>query len=356
MTEDRTLEIPTDGDAPVDPLNYLWQPYLPFGNLAILDGDPGVGKTYVALDLAARLTAGSPMPDGCPPPCPRGLGVVIANGDDVIEDTLLPRFLAAGGVRERLSFFGGLSRRQRTARVAEFPRDLPALVARIKKMQSVGLVIIDPISTLFPGVPGNNVEAVRRALAPFARIAAVTGIVFLFVRHLNKSDRGKSLYRGCGSIGYAAAVRTVLVAGRHPDDPDRAVLSMEKVNHGPRGRSLCYRIGEREGGVGVVWDGPSNLTAEDLCRLRAEPDGASRRTERWLHDLLSAGPVPAARVEAEAEAAGIGFATLRSVKKKLGVESRKVTKGGKTWWEWGFPESELPALPALGDLPPLPPI
>ena len=356
MTEDKTLEIPTDGDAPVEPLHYLWRPYLTFGNLAILDGDPGVGKTYVALDLAARLTAGLSMPDGFPSPCPRGLGVIIVNGDDVIEDTLLPRFLAAGGVRERLSFFGGLSRRQRNARVAEFPRDLPALVARIKKLQSVGLVIIDPISTLFPRVPANNVEAVRRALAPFARIAAVTGVVFLFVRHLNKSEGGKSLYRGCGSIGFAAAARTVLVAGRHPDDPDRAVLSMEKVNNGPRGRSLCYRIGEREGGVGVVWEGPSNLTAEDLCRLRADPDGPNRRTERWLHDLLAAGPVPAARVEAAADDAGLGFATLRSLKKKLGVESRKVTRDGKTWWEWVFPESDLTPLPPLGDLPPLPPM
>jgi hypothetical protein len=356
MTDDDTLEIPTDGDAPVDAVDFLWRPYLAFGSLAVLDGDPGVGKTYVTLDLAARLTAGRPMPDGSPPPNPAGYRVIIANGDDVVEDTLLPRFLAAGGVRERVSFFGGLSRRRRTARVAEFPRDLSALVQRIRKLHPVGLVIIDPISAHFPTLAANNHEAVRRALAPFARVAAVTGACFLFVRHLNKSDRGKSLYRGCGSIGIAAAGRSLLVAGRHPDDPDRAVLAMEKVNHGPRGRSLGYRIAEREGGVGVIWDGPSNLTAEDLCRLKAEDDGPSRRAERWLYDLLLNGAVPAARVEAEAEAAGIGFATLRTVKKKLGVESRKVTEGGKTRWEWGFPESELEALPPLGDLPPLPPL
>lgn len=348
MTEvDDPLVIPTDGDTPADRVEWLWPPYLSRGSLLLLDGDPGVGKSYITLDLAARLTAGQPMPDGSPSPAPQGCRVLVANGDDVVEETLLPRFLAAGGVRQRISFFGGLSRRRPRARVAEFPRDFTPLVNRIRQLQPVGLAVFDPFSVLFPRVAMSSDQAVREALSPFARLASITGVCFLFVRHLNKTGGWKSLYRGSGSIGLSAAVRTSLLAGRHPDDPDRAILSMPKANLGPRGQSLCYRIGEREGGVGVVWEGPTNLTADDLCRLKASESSPGQRAERWLKDLLANGPMPATRVEADAQAVGIGYATLRAMKKKLGVESRRVSRDGRVEWEWVWPVDGLTPLEPL---------
>ena len=344
MMDDPTLDIPTDGEFAIEPLDWLWEPYLTRGSLAVLDGDPGVGKTFVALDLAARLTANVPWPDGRPPL--GGCRVILANGDDVIEQTLLPRFLAAGGVRERVSFFGGVSRR-RLFRVAEFPRDFDTLCHRMAVRRPVGLVVIDPLSAFFPSLSTAGDATVRRTLAPFTRQAAVAGTTFFFVRHVTKTLVGRSLYRGCGSIGIAAAARTVFYAGRHPDDPSRFVLSVAKSNLGPPVPSLCYRIAERPGGVGVVWEGPSDLTAEDLCLVRPASDGAVRRAERWLRDRLANGPVPAAQAEADAAAAGLGVTTLRAAKKKLGVGSRRVTRDGRAEWEWVGPETALPPLQLL---------
>src|SRR5688572_6393789 len=109
------------GSAPVP----LWGPYLTFGSVAVLDGDPGVGKSFLALDLAARLTAGKPMPDGQPcPDRPGGHHVMIVNAEDNVDTTLIPRFLAAGGALDRLTFFGGL-RNGKRSRPARFPDDGP---------------------------------------------------------------------------------------------------------------------------------------------------------------------------------------------------------------------------------------
>jgi hypothetical protein len=344
---DDDLVIPVSVDDPPVAIDWLWEPYLTAGTVAVLDGDPGVGKSFLTLDLAARLSAGLPMPDGKPPPA-ADCRVLVASAEDVIEDTVVPRFLAAGGVLDRLTVFGGLSRRRRTARPAQFPRDFNALCRQLTRPPWCALAVLDPMMALFPAtVAVNNDQAVREVLGPFARVAAMTGTCFLFVRHLNKTGGRKSLYRGSGSIGIVGTARNQLVAGAHPDDPDRRVLAGPKINLGPRGPSLGYRLGEREGGFGVIWEGPTNLTGDDLCRPAAEDAGPAGRAEKWLHQLLADGPVPAARVEAEAEAAGVGFRLLKEVKRRLGVESRRVKRDGREYWEWGYPEGGLPPLAPL---------
>src|SRR5262245_53577968 len=117
------LELSATDAAPDASPEYLWYPYFPFGSIAVLDGDPGVGKSFLAIDLAARLTAGATMPDGQPGPVrPDGHRVMIVNGEDDIDTTLIPRFRAAGGDLSRLTFFGGL-RQGKRSRVARFPDD-----------------------------------------------------------------------------------------------------------------------------------------------------------------------------------------------------------------------------------------
>jgi hypothetical protein len=346
MAETNGLAFQVTGDEPAGLVYWVWEPYLAFGTVAILDGDPGVGKSFLALDLAARLTAGRPLPDGQPPPAGR-CRVLVASAEDAVEKTLVPRFLAAGGVLDSLTFFGGLSRSRPNARPAEFPRDFPALADQLRAVPTV-LAVLDPMMALFPAtVSANNDQTIREALTPFAALAAETGTCFLFVRHLNKSGRANALYRGSGSIGITGAARTTLLAGRHPDDPDRRVLAAGKSNVGPAGPSLTFRLADRGGSFGVVWEGPTNLTANDLCRWDDEDPGTTGRTEKWLRQLLDRGPVPAAAVEAEARTAGIGFRTLKALKKKLKVESRRVKRDGKEYWEWGWPPGRLPPLEPL---------
>src|SRR5215831_13080294 len=83
-----------------EPLSWLWQQRLGLGKLAMLDGDPGLGKSLVALDLCARLSTGRPMPDGSP-----GLGpgnALVLNAEDGPEDTTRPRLEALGADLERV--------------------------------------------------------------------------------------------------------------------------------------------------------------------------------------------------------------------------------------------------------------
>lgn len=154
MSTARTYD-PTDdfeflaAEAPPDAApEFLWEPYLSFGSIAVLDGDPGVGKSYLALDLAARLTAGAPMPNGQPcPERPGGHEVMIVNAEDNVDTTLIPRFLAAGGNLDRLTFFGGL-RRGRPGLPAFFPADLDRWVDSMRALPR-SLVVLDPMTALF---------------------------------------------------------------------------------------------------------------------------------------------------------------------------------------------------------------
>jgi hypothetical protein len=335
------FEFPADRAPAAAPTAALWEPYLTTGTVAVLDGDPGAGKTVLALDLAARLTAGMPMPDGSP--CPERDGghyVLVVNVEDSVEKVLIPRFVAAGGDLSRLSFFGGLARGNRAARPAQFPRDFPRLADSLLRGPA-SLVILDPISGLFPKrVSINNDQSMREQLGAFAHLAELTEGVMLFTRHLNKTAGcRRALYRGTGTIGIGGMARSVLATGRHPDDPDRRVFAHTKNNGLPGGPSLTYHLVPAAGAPRVVWDGPTNLTADDLCRGEA-PGEASQLAEKWLRELLANGPVRASVAEGLAQKEGFSFTTLRIVKKRIRVESRKVTQDGETFWEW------LPPRPA----------
>jgi hypothetical protein len=222
---------------------------------------------------------------------------------------------------------------------------------------------------LFPGLSTAD-QIVRRAIDPLVRFAADTKCCVLLVRHLNKSGGGKSMYRGGGGIGILGACRTGLFIGAHPDDPERRILAMTKSNIGPLGPSLGFRVSvtpkrmglgvylkgskhpttgkvlkkenlaERElpEGPVVQWDGPTPITADEICSVKPELGPQSSRAVEWLQGLLSNGPVLANVIEAQAHERGIGYATVRIVKKKLGIESNIVVVDGQRRWEWKLPD------------------
>lgn len=328
--------------------SFLWEPFLPCGSVVVLDGDPGVGKSFLSLDLAARLTAGKPMPDGQPcPDRPGGHEVMIVNAEDNVDTTLIPRFLAAGGVLDRLTFFGGL-RRGKPGQPAFFPADFDRWADSMRALPR-SLVVLDPLTALFSKkVSANNDQSIRENLVAFAEVAAETGACLLFIRHLNKSNGRRALYRGTGSIGIAATARSTLLAGRHPDDPDRRVLTHVKNNLGPEGPSLGYRLTTGPAGKVVAWDGATNVTADDVVREDAATAAASKLAEKWLKEMLTKGPVRATVIETAAAKAGICFRTLKKAKHKIGADSRLVHTETERYWEWLPREKEF-GLPPLED-------
>src|SRR5215475_12167913 len=201
---------------------WLWRRRIPLGNLTILDGDPGLGKTALTLDLAARLSSGRPLPDDDRIASPTG--VVLINAEDGLADTIRPRLDAAGADCRQIVAFD-------LQHLPILPRDVPLLREAIRDI-AASLVVIDPIMGLIAAAfDAYRDQDVRLVLNPLTALAQETGCAILPVRHLTKSPGPKALYRGSGSIAFAAAARSLLVLGEDPDAPEtHRILACPKHN------------------------------------------------------------------------------------------------------------------------------
>jgi hypothetical protein len=372
LVDGRKVEVEASGPVP-----WLWKPYLAFGTVSILDGDPGVGKSLFTIDLAARIGTAKPMPDGSPAavnPVKRHpiITTIFVNAEDSVRYTLVPRLLAAGGESLTAFFVGGIGEASHGPMPLRFPENMNYLTSLImggRTRLDGSLLVLDPMMALFPKAAASSDAVIRGAIDPLVRLAAESHCCVLLVRHLNKSASSRSMYRGGGSIGIVGACRTGLLVGPHPDDPERRVLSMTKSNMGPLGPSLGFRIvtapartgrrllvpGEKHPETGEVikkmmvdqraipegpviqWDGPTPITADDLCSAKPDFGGQSSRAAEWLKKLLANGPVPATVVEAKAQEERLAYRTVQFVKKCLNVESRLVVEQDQRRWEWSLP-------------------
>jgi RecA-family ATPase len=336
-----TPMVTTLADIMPAPVAWLWPPYLPLGKLAILEGDPEAGKTWIALVIAASLTRGISLP--CPeqnPAMPHAPGtVVLMQGEDGIADTLRPRFDIAGGDPERLHLLYG-KRATKSDRVHDITiQDLDIIEAVLVDLNPT-LLVIDPLQAyLGANVDMHRANQTRPLLNALGRLAEAHRCTVLCIRHLSKSRHDRTLYRGLGSIDFSAAARSVLLAGFDPDDPQgkRRVLAHNKSSLAMRGTSLGYEISD----AGFHWLGLSTVTAADLLAPFRGEETRSELEEAvdFLKELLTAAPRSAKDVQREAKHAGISLVTLRRAKKQLAVRSWReglAAGQGRGQWVWGF--------------------
>src|SRR5215212_1554274 len=305
-------------------VEWIWERRIPLGKITVLDGDPGLGKSVLTTDLAARLTTGRAMPQGFRKRQPAG--VVILSAEDGAGDTIRPRFDAAGGDPAKVVLLG-------TEETLGIPEDLDTIERAIKQVDAK-LVIVDPIMAfLGEDVNPNSDKEVRRALTPVKQLAERLGVAVLIVRHLNKTPGGNHLYRGGGSIGIIGAARVGLLVGPHPDDEDLRVLAGQKSNLGPSPESLKYRIETAENNSArVKYEGTVEMKPQDL--LKGPQDEEERSAADEARDFLRSVLAGSVRkesnsVKAEAKSIGISETTLNRVKRSIGVKSVKV---GETWF------------------------
>jgi hypothetical protein len=336
-------------------VDWLWKPWLPAGKLCLLDGDPGQGKSFVTLDLAARLSRGDPFPDGQPGPGPAA--TLLVSCEDGMDDTVLPRLAALGADLRRVKGYQGrLNAAGKPVRVPELPRDLPVLEHMIRQAQA-RLVVIDPLMAfLAASVNTISDQSVRGVLTPLAALAERTGATVLFVRHLNKTNGKQAIYRGGGSIGIIAAMRSGMLIARHPHDREQRVLAMTKCNLGPEPPSLAFRLrpsAADPAAVEVAWDGTVELSANDLV-------GDVKQTldpRSWLREALSGGPRRATDLVSEATAAGLSERTLFRAKQALAAVSVQRREAGRPVWYWALPDRQsFAAADVLAPLPDLDPL
>jgi hypothetical protein len=324
-------------------VRWLWPGRIPLGKVTVLDGDPGTGKSTLTLTIAAKVTTGSPFPDGTRP---ERADVILLSAEDDIGDTIRPRLEAAGADLARCWVLPDVhpppddKGKPRPPRPPELPADLDTLKGMVKDKQAA-LVVVDPLMAFLSGqVDSHRDQDVRRVLASLAYMATRTGAAVVIVRHMNKGT-GSALYRGSGSIGIVGAARSGLLVAPDPDDDSRRVVAMMKSNLAKMPEALAYRLvnDERYSCARVVWDGASRHTAGDLVRPRVDEDEAPALAEavRVLKEILADGPLSAGNVKKLAAQAGVAERTLHRARQALGITARRHGFGQGAVYVWTMP-------------------
>lgn len=335
-------------------VEWLWPGYIPFGAISMLDGDPGLGKSTLALDLAARLSRGERMPDGSGGGVP--VGSIILTTEDDLHRVVRPRLAAAGA---NLSHVGNVTISEPDAErdVSVCRDDLESLAARVKEI-GARLLILDPlVAMLPPDVNANNDQHVRQALRPLRDFAEAHGIAVLCLRHLRKSGADQAVHRGGGSIGIIGAARAGLLVGKDPSDSTgtRKVFAVQKMNLGPIATSLAFDL-ETAPGASVArlrWQGESTVSADELVSVgnSSESRTALAEAQEWLGDVLSAGSKSQRDIESDAHRAGHSPKTLRRAFKALGGRAEKVGAPGEhgQHWRWSLPPEDAQSGPKVAN-------
>jgi hypothetical protein len=256
-------------DVEPERVEWLWRGRIPIGKLVTLDGMPGLGKSTVTHDIAARVSTGRPMPGEETNPWGPA-SVVLLSAEDGIGDTIRPRLEAAGADLERIVVLDEVDAGE-GRRPPIIPDDLGVLFALLDEENDVGLVVIDPLFAFLSGAHDSHRDQdVRRVLHQVKILAERAVVPVLVVRHPTKGSAGGSaIYAGGGSVGIVGAARVGLFMGRDPDDDECCVLACAKNNLAKKPPSLSLRLVEHDelGVAQVRWQGESRLTAD-------QPNGA----------------------------------------------------------------------------------
>lgn len=221
-----TLTLTRISDVKTQPIKWLWRGRIPLGKVTVFDGDPGLGKSLLSADLAARVSCNRPMPDGSKSDLAGPAGVVLLSAEDDPSDTIRPRLEVVGADLERIVLLQGVKENdeERMPSLADI-----ALLKQAIATADAKLVVIDPLMAYLLGdVNSYKDQDIRRALAPLAALAAELNVAIVVIRHLNKSSSSNPLYRGGGSIGIIGAARSGLLVAKDPEDEDRRILAITK--------------------------------------------------------------------------------------------------------------------------------
>jgi DNA repair protein RadA/Sms len=321
------------------PVPWLWRPYLVYNMINLLSGEPGCGKTWLALAFAAALTIGKIPYLG--EPC-RPHDVVYLSIENSPEYVVRPRFDSLEGDANRLHVLQGAVTGEGPKARREGVRlsDIPLLDSALKQTNARFLVV-DPIQSYLGGeVDMHRSNETRPILDGLSTLAQKYGVCLLILRHFTKSAQGSVLNRGLGSIDLTGAARTELHAGRR--DTQSAMVHV-KTNIGPIGESLGYELKEDV----FRWTGPTSISALDLAAsgMAEEDRDAINEAAEYLADTLRGGPKPAGEIFSEAKDMGFSTSTIRRAKLRLTVKSRKKSgeKYGKfEWYMEGWEDGQIP--------------
>ncbi len=335
-TERRRALIISLAEVKATLVNWLWKPYIPLGKLTLLEGDPSVGKTWLALMLAAIISKDWPFPspvNGRPEGESKSGTVLYMSAEDGLADTLKPRLDNMGADVNNIYVLTGSQ--DETGKLNGITlADLEIIEEALKRVKPL-LLVVDPLQAyLGARVDMHRANEVRPVLAGLAGLAEKHNCAALCIRHLSKSPQGRAIYRGLGTIDFAAAARSILLLGQDPENEQKRAIVQTKNSLEKKGAAIAYEIAEGK----FSWKGLSDMTAASILspEASAEDRTAIEVAQDFLGDILQEGTVPSEEIFKEAKKQRIADKTLCRAKASLNINSQKI---GKSWY-WELPEEE----------------
>lgn len=310
-------------------VEWLWYPYIPYGKITIIEGDPGEGKTTLVLKLAAALSRGLPLlcdDDKEYEP----IHIIYQTAEDGIEDTIKPRLEKAGADCSMIRV------------IDETDKELSMTDDRLEQAiieTGARLIILDPIQAYIGAtVDMHRANEIRPVLKHLGIIAEKHNCAIILIGHMNKASGSKSTYRGLGSIDIQATARSVLLVARLRDKPNIRIMAHDKSSLAPAGDAIGFEMTEDNG---MVCIGPYDITIDELL---SGNEGRGKKkldiAENFIKEYFGSNKViPSNEIMMEAAKRSIKRNTLLSAKKKLGIISDKEkAEDGTIYWTWVMPE------------------
>ena len=304
-------------DVEVESINWLWYPFIPYGKVTIIQGDPGEGKTTLVLQIIARLTKGESIIDEKEKP---PINVIYQTAEDGLADTIKPRLLSADADCSKM--------------LVIYDSDTPLTMRDARLEQAIietnaKLVVLDPIQGfLGADVDMHRANEIRPIMKHMSELAEKYKCAIILIGHMNKCSVGKSAYRGLGSIDFQAAARSVLIVGRIKDEPEIRVVCQTKSSLAPEAKAVAFRLSEENG---FEWVGEYDVSADDL--LSGTVKGTKKQAAMdFLENLLADGKMAQTEITELARQKGISDKTLRNAKDELKIKSKRVNNQ----WYWSF--------------------
>ena len=318
--QEETVEIIRMSEVDTQTVEWLWEPYIPFGKVTIVQGNPGEGKTTFALRLAVACSTGGTLP-GMKPIQP--FQVIYQTAEDGLGDTVKPRLIEAAADLDRVLV------------IDEAKRELTLSDERIEKaiiQNGARLIILDPIQAYMGDKADmNKANEVRPIFRRLAEVAERTGCAVILIGHLNKAAGGQSAYRGLGSIDFRAAARSVLLIGRVKREPNVRVIIHDKSSLAPEGKPVAFCLDPE---TGFSWIGEYDITADELLSgAGGNTATKTEQAEKLILDLLADGKELASEdiVKAAAEA-GISERTVKNARRNLDTRIEVIRRGNQWYY------------------------
>ena len=323
-------------DVPNVEIDWVWEGRIPNGRISLLNGVPGEGKSFFTTDLAARISTGSPFPDG--QECEHGSVLLICAEDDP-GDTIAPRLRAAGADMNRIHLLTMVKRLDKNGKKNETVftlQDIEVLKKAMNSINDLRLVVIDPIGSYLGGrTDSHRDNEVRAVLAPVAQLASLHNVAMLVVCHSRKSFSSHADDNVMGSRAFTGLARTVWHLIRDKDDKHRRLLLPGKNNLAAEGDGLAFTIGGDP--AHILWEKDPVMMNADECMAAAgsvsgPPPERREAAEEFLVELLKDAPVLSDDVWRACKDNGFSVATIRRAKAAIGIKCQKCAFSGK--WEW----------------------